>query len=338
MRFWLYNRKMEYLVKKSSIPVLWLDTFAITQISAAVFQRKQGQDYNKNLFEQYVRLTQLRAANRIIIFESDQLLEIAVRQEMVKLSGQVLSLLTRGLIVYSYEVKRKQLMQALDAFAKDSANGMICWNDIYSDDPLGDRSVFGVLVRCNAGIDTKLNQKKQMDEAIYNNWLKIRRQYVGGTTKNNFPKQLDLERRGGATLAQDIISRLRNGDLTEGHPLYYEIIRKPGLYLKSRMSNVVDFESTVVDFYKSSHFTDLPMNDISFTLFAEKLCGNEKIKKSDQADIDNISAFLPYVNYMVIDKSMADKVNKHKLDKKYGTTLIRLKELDKVIESAESSI
>ena len=99
------------------------------------------------------------------------------------------------------------------------------------------------------------------------------------------------------------------------------------------MPDIIDFESTVVDFYKSNYFTDLPINDISAILFAEKLCGNEDIKQSDQADIDNIAAFLPYVNYMIIDKSMADKVNKHKLDKKYGTNLIRLKELDKVIET-----
>lgn len=208
----------------------------------------------------------------------------------------------------------------------------IRWDDIYSGDPLKDRSVFGILVRCDVGVNTRLNQKKQTNEVVYNNWLKIRERYVGNATKINFQKQLELEKCGSAKLAQDIIFKLKNGDLTEGHPLYYELIKKPGLYLQSHMPDIVDFESTVVDFYKSNYFTDLPINDISAILFAEKLCGNEDIKQSDQADIDNIAAFLPYVNYMIIDKSMADKVNKHKLDKKYGTSLIRLKELDKVIE------
>ena len=109
---------MRYLVEKSNIPVLWLDTFAITQIATAVFQKSQGRNYDKRLLEQYTRLVRLRAENKVIIFESDQLLEIAVRQELVKPSGRILSQLSGGLIVRPWEVKRKQLMQALDAFAK----------------------------------------------------------------------------------------------------------------------------------------------------------------------------------------------------------------------------
>lgn len=317
------------------MPVLWLDTFAITQIATAIFQKKQGRNYNKRLFEQYIQLVRLRVANKIIIFESDQLLEIAVRQELLRLSGRVLSQLSGGLIVRPWEAKEKQLMQALNAFVKKSTKSTIRWDDIYSDDPLKDRSVLGILVRCDVGVNARLNQKKQADEVVHNNWLKIREQYVGNATKINFQKQRELEKCGSAKLAQDIIFKLKNGDLTEGHPLYYELIKKPGLYLQSHMPNIVNFEPAVVDFYKSSYFTDLPINDISSTLFAEKLCGNESLKQSDQADIDNIAAFLPYVNYMVIDSSMADKVNKHKLDKKYSTNLIRLKELDKFIKAAK---
>lgn len=328
---------MEYLIRKSDIPVLWLDTFAITQIANAVFQKQQGQDYDKRLFEQYVQLMQLRFSKKIIIFESDQLLEIAVRQELIKQSGRVLSQLSGGLVVRPREIKERQLMQALNAFVEGSIEEVIRWNDIYSDDPLENRSMFGVLVRCNIGINARLELKKQMNEIAYNNWQKIREQYIGDATRINFQKQLELEKYCGAKLAQDVIRKLKNGDLTEGHPLYHEIVKKPGLYLKSRMSNTTNLESVVVDFYESSYFTNLPMNYISSMLFAEKLCGNEDIKRSDQTDIENISAFLPYVNYMVIDKSMADKVKKHKLDEKYSTHLIRLKELDKVIKTAETA-
>lgn len=327
---------MEYIVKKSNIPVLWLDTFVITQMANAIFQNKQKQDCDEKLLEQYIRLVQLRAAKKIIIFESDQLLEIAVRKELTRVSGRVLTQLSGGLIVRSWEVREKQFMQALSAFAENSTTGTIHWDDIYSDDPLKDKSVLGILIRCDVGVDARLNQKKQANKAVYDNWLKVQKQYAGAATRTNFQKQLELERRGVAKLAQDVILKFKNGDLTEWHPLYCELIKKPSLYLKSRMTNIVDLESTVTDFYESSYYTNLPVNDISFTLFAEKLCGNEKLKQGDQTDIDNISAFLPYVNYMIIDKSMADKVNKHKLGEKYNTRIIRLKELDEVIEAAEA--
>ena len=68
---------------------------------------------------------QLRTKNKIIIFESNQLLEIAVRQELLKISGQIASQLLGGLIVRPWKVKRIQLMQALNAFTKNSAKDII---------------------------------------------------------------------------------------------------------------------------------------------------------------------------------------------------------------------
>jgi hypothetical protein len=324
---------MKYLIEKSSVPVLWLDTFAITQIAYAIFQKEQGQKYNKKLFEQFTQLVHLRVAKKIIIFESDQLLEIAVREELVKLSKRVLSQLSGGLIVHSWEVREKQLMLALNAFAKTSTTETINWSDIYSDDPLKDRGILGFLIRCDFGINLRLNQKRKMDAAIYSNWKNIRNKYSNSSNKSNFLKQYKLEKSSGSRLAQDTISKVNEGIFTKHHPLYFNLIDGPGSYLDALIPNVTSPESIMIDFYKSSYFIDLPMKDISSILFAERLCGSEDIKKSDQTDIENISAFLPYVNYMIIDKAMADKVIKHKLDKKYNAKIIRLNDLDEVIKS-----
>lgn len=328
---------MNYQLSKSSIPVLWFDTFAISQIAHELYQKKHNQPYDKKIVECFTRLVELRIEKKIIIFESDQFLEIAVRPELTKICGQVLTQLSGGLVVHSWEVKERQLILALKAFAKHGKDETIKWNDIYTDDPLKDRSILGILIRVNFATDIRLAQKRKTDALVFNNWQKIRKQYLGNTAKTNFSKQYNLEKSGGERLARDVIQKMKDDDAkNKPYLLYYELIQKPGDYLKIIKPDIEDAESAIVDFYGSDYYKNLPINDISSVLFAEKLCGNEDLKLSDQADIDNISAFLPYVNYMLIDKSMIDKVEKYKLHKKYDVQIIRLKQLERIIKDIES--
>lgn len=326
---------MRYVIEKSAVPVLWLDTFAITQMAVAIYQKENNRPYSEELLKNFTDLVQLRIAKRIIIFESDQLLEIAVRPELVDISKRVMSQLSGSLVVRPWQVKEQQINCALRSFANKDKIRTLHWDDIYSEDPFKDRSVLGILIRCDIGTNARLEQKRKMAAVAYDNWQKIRAQY-SGTTKNNFSKQYGLEKLSGIRLAQDVILAMKSTSPNKPYPLYYELIEKPGLYLKSALPDLDDFESAMVDFYESDYYTDLPMNDISFTLFAEKLCGNEDLKESDQADIENIASFLPYANYMVIDKAMADKVSKHKLDRKYGTRIIRMRDLGTIIAAIKS--
>lgn len=329
---------MHYQIEKSSIPVLWFDTFAIRQIAYELYQKKTSQPYDERLVNSFSELVKMRIEKKIIFFESDQMLEISVRPELTKICGQVLTQLSGSLIVRPWEVKEKQIQLALKAFVGQSKTELIKWDDIYTDDPLKDRSILGVLIRVDFGTGIRLAQKRKTDKSVFENWQKIRERFSGSPTRKNYPKQYALEKRGGVKLAKDIIKKMKDeNDEQKPYLLYAELIQKISSYLKALNPDIEDAESAVIDFYGSEYYMNLPMNEISSVLYAEKLCGNEKLKLSDQADIDNISSFLPYVNYMLIDKSMIDKVEKHGLDKKYSTKLLRLNQLEQIVKKINSS-
>lgn len=327
---------MKYVIEKSEVPILWLDTFFITQIATALFRKDADQPYDKHLLKIYSDLVKLRQERKIIIFESSQILEIAVRKELIKLSGQVLTRLSGGIRADCFETRNKQISQAIEALTTNGSD--ICklsWRDIFRDDPLKDQSVCGILVRCDLALDIRTNNSRKTIDAVYDQWNNIRNKHIVNGEKRTFARQFELEKTGASRLSRDALEAVRNR--TENWPnmyqVYFETVARFAKLVKTLKPDIEDAEQYVVDFYNTDHYFELPFVHIQSTLFAERLCGNEAFKKSDQNDIDNISTFLPYVNYMLPDKAMKDKIEKYKLDKKYNTRLIRASDLDSIIKS-----
>lgn len=325
---------MRYTIEKSKIPVLWLDTFVITQIATAIFNKNNQEPYDEGLLKAYNDLLELRRTNRIIIFESCQMTEIAVRKELVKLSGKILTLLSGGIKISCFDVRDKQISQAIEASINGLNEYSLSWKDIYREDPLKDKSIFGILIRCDLALENRTKCSRKTVDIIYDHWNNIRNEHIIGGEKRNFEKQFELERTGASRLSRDALNAVRN--MTEDAPKYYmiyqESIAKFARIVGALRQSVEDPEQYVVDFYNTDYYFDLPFVDIQSKLFAERLCGNESFKKSDQNDIDNISCFLPYVNYMLPDKAMGDKIEKHKIDKKYNTKIIRIGDLNSIIK------
>jgi|GEM_PF-6706364 hypothetical protein len=328
---------MKYSVEKSKVPILWLDTFFITQIATALFFKNTNQPHNERIINIYSDLVMLRQEGKIIIFESSQILEIAVRKELIKISGEVLTKLSGGVRVDYFDVQNKQITQAINASINKSKTCTLSWRDIFRCNPLEDQSVGGILVRCDLALDVRTKNSCKTIDVIYDQWNNIRDKHILNGEKRNFTKQLELEKTGANRLTRDALEAVRNR--TEKWPslylIYYEYVKRFAGLVKMQKPDIADTEQYVVDFYNTDYYFDLPFVDIQSTLFAERLCGHELFKKSDQADIDNISMFLPYVTYILPDKAMKDKIEKHRIDKKYNTKVLRISDLELIIKDIQ---
>ena len=62
----------------------------------------------------------------------------------------------------------------------------------------------------------------------------------------------------------------------------------------------------------------------------------DRLKASDNMDVFNLAAVLPYADVMVIDRAMISAVTKRKLTQRYGCRAIRLDhQLDMFLDSVE---
>ena len=92
----------------------------------------------------------------------------------------------------------------------------------------------------------------------------------------------------------------------------------------------------VRDFYGSAHYLALPYVQIGTELRALLLAKPHPLRPSDDMDVFNISAVLPYADLMVIDGAMIENSTKRRLAERYGCWTKRLTQIGGFLDAVES--
>ena len=92
----------------------------------------------------------------------------------------------------------------------------------------------------------------------------------------------------------------------------------------------------VREFYGSPHYLALPYVQIGTELRALLLAKPHPLKPSDNMDVFNIAAVLPYADLMVIDGAMIENSTKRRLAERFGCQTRRLTTVGEFLDAAES--
>ena len=94
----------------------------------------------------------------------------------------------------------------------------------------------------------------------------------------------------------------------------------------------------VREFYGSPHYLALPYIQIGAELRALLLAkrSHHPLKPSDNMDVFNIAAVLPYTDLMVIDGAMIENSTKRRLAERFGCQTQRLTQIGEFLDAAES--
>ena len=337
---------MRYSVNKPNIPIVWLDTHAITSIGYAKYKKTNLRTpQEQRLIDVANRLTSLVRQGKVICFESDQLMEIESRPELVKLSTTVLSQISQGLSSHYQFPKDYQLQIGMKAFANNTNGEIIIeWETAFHDNPFSDRSVGDFLIRADIPSSKKaIAERRETNQNITSRWEEIRQDLLNeyNTEAIRFKVQHKAEKYGEQkvfdTVLRQVAERRQKGIQPSENEIFteLELIGMPLTTLKryKKEGGIGD----LFKFYASDYFMQLPFFKIRSLMYAAKLAGSEVIKISDKIDIENISAFLPYSSYMVLDRAMIDKVKKYKLDEEYSVSAIKITELDDILVAIEGN-
>ena len=63
------------------------------------------------------------------------------------------------------------------------------------------------------------------------------------------------------------------------------------------------------------------------------MVGNESVKRTDYFDVNMISIALPFVDYIAVDNSMRNRLNKLKLAQKYKCNVIKKDEIGSILQN-----
>lgn len=334
---------MEIKIEKSKVPILWLDTWAIVELVRAVKLTSSERDKKKWGESLFSKITHLTNQKKILCPEADQLIEIETWGKLVDESREFLAQISRGISTNYYSgIEDIQIQRAMKVFINGEDSVIFPWEDLFLRDPIEEierNDPFIISVRFTVPKKETLERIK-VKKSIAKDWEQIRRKNL--RDKESFNDRVKAEFNGRINVILKVLTKLiykrQRGIriLTRDIIQVSEIAGKPLSWWNHYDGKKDEFGGLrgLIEFYKSEYFRKIPSVFIYTQLLAKMTTDHEKIKPSDIMDVNQIASILPYAQYMVLDGPMRDKVvYKLKLDKKYNTKIIRINELEDLLNS-----
>ncbi|TYB30550.1 MAG: hypothetical protein FXF47_08630 [Candidatus Mcinerneyibacterium aminivorans] len=326
-------------IKKSVIPILWLDTFAIIKLTKYKEEKEKLNEVEQNRYEKLNKLLFDKINDeKLLCPKGDQQKEIVLGKRMIDESKESQMYLSLGIrFKIRSQIFRDQQIIFLKAFYEKNKSVKLNFKEAFYNDPIKElKKVNDYIVTINT------NRLERQTEEIKNNKLYL---------KNEFEEIRKKKIEKGISYEEELTKEYEgysNGYLRK----YYNYLEK---LLKGENTTINDFFNAepvlrllniwdkyggnpegikgIENFFESKYFKSIPYVDISSKLYSYLMTSRNKIKSGDSMDVDQISAVLPYCNFVFVDKKMAHILKDLEIDKKYNTKVFSTTNFDNFIEA-----
>ncbi|MEH7355306.1 hypothetical protein V7150_17250 [Neobacillus drentensis] len=322
---------MEINFQKSKIPLLWLDTFFIIECGKSASDGKRDNRYML-LYDIVLEKTR---EEKIICprAEQEEELEGNVESSMKKFLA-----LTRGTkFNLCSQVYNIQLERIMSVFSQKTRSIDLLQSDVIEYPP---KSTGKYFVSSYSVPSLEHYQKKRTEKEEN---IKELQDYKD-TQDISMPFQERLNNEyAGIYLATimlikegNTLKKMFNGEIPFDIKLYNqfdEFVNRP-MQKWSEITGQSDIDS-YLEFLHSEEFKSIPYIDISSHLIADMMTSTKKWDSGDPKDISNLSAYLPYSNFILTDKAQYNRIKRLGLDSKYKTEIYCMKNINELIERLE---
>ncbi len=322
--------KLRVRHEKVPIPLLWLDTWIFIRLARARAGEISGSDAAK-LTRLGELLIAMRDQRKLIVPETGHDIEIEAGGHLVEETRRVMTQVSLGVSTHFRVGRDSQIYRGLRAFAAREIEFDLPWREIFTEDPLEEIARAGPLIR----VDLNTSAADLADHRRANEDLARRLEMLRLDCRaraETFDARLRVELRGVIDavlqLARDLHGKVARGEPADPDEwIRYSV--EVGRWVETLHEHLTaastagdDKFADLVRFYESPWWTELPAIRIMCELYAIKLTGGEPIRASDVQDMEQIAVLLPFAEAMVLDRAMADKVRRLRLDSRYGTEII----------------
>lgn len=334
---------MKILLTKPPIPILWLDTWCILEMAAALDSKDVQRSENAGkILDKIISLTRKK---KLICPEGDQDIEIGVSNntKIVEKSREIQAQMSLGISLNIYvAVEHLQIQRMMKGVIEKNAEVEFPWKDIFADDPIRiidrkDKFIVSVHIpQSQQQIDDQIATHK----SIAQDWEALRQD--ARAKKRDYQTTLALEFRGAAETIAHVMANITAKTIHKmpiSDKEYMQSVDIVGTPLAwwEHYSGKQDALKEVLAFYASSEYKQIPYVNVGTRLLAELVSGNEAVSPSDVMDIHHISTVLPYVSYVVADKRVRNRLEgRTQLLKDYPVKLIKWNEILPLLESLDN--
>lgn len=309
----------EILINKSPIPIIWLDTSIIIDMTLWKLGKPIEPKQKDRVSFLYNTIYALTRKKKIICPQADQKEEIWKGRPECLQSMLELSLGIRAL--YSESIKYNQAALFMDAFINGKDVVQIKYQDFFESDPIEQlSSTSKYIVSVDLGLieDPELIKKRNIDQT--NRLEKLRKKIVS----EGILYEEQLEKEYQAEL--DTVSMISKKPLENLNHIDFMSVNDYWIYWNNQNSSFSEF----LTFFSSPFYRIIPKINIDCQISAKILTGNDPFKTGHKMDIVHSSSAIPYVDIFITDRQMKKIICDLKIDNMYNTKILNIAELNQI--------
>jgi hypothetical protein len=234
-------------------------------------------------------------------------------------------------------IEEQQIKRLMTAYIERASSVTFSYMDAFIDDPVSrflEKLASGWVFTADSGLLESPAQTRMKLATLLDEYQRLRESNLAqGIT---FKQQLEHERIATITRTTEIVNhvrtkQMRGEQLTKDEAWAFSPIRWL-IDIWDRRGGTPKGLEGFLEFLNSPYYGLAPSLDISWNLGARLLTrkGLEQVKPGDSMDVDHISSILPYANLLIVDRPMKHIIQDLGLDKKYGTTVCRIGDDEKI--------
>lgn len=309
-------------IKKSTVPILWIDTSIIINMTLLRLGTKLDSTQKKRIEFLYQAIKEATRKGKLICPLADQDEEIWVERKEFLNTIHELSL---GISTDStISVQKKLFKRFAEAYITLEKNIELDYSVLFHEDPL--RKIKHVLsspvyVTINPpliGGPEKTKSKKRVtlkrlneirEENITNKVALKTQKEAEFMAEFNFLKTISTAPHELAILGLDKQDYFWNRiGVVEKLKTWSDIV-----------SEYNKHDTSILSFFLSTYYRQIPSNKIRVELFAKLMTDKQPIRSGDMQDVKHISSMLPFVDMFITDKQRKVQLHKLSFNEEYKT-------------------
>ena len=312
-------------IEKSKIPIVWIDTSIITNITIYKNKPKQLAETQRNRIKTlYGQLYDATRKGMVICPLAEQEEEVWINRDewldtINELSLGIDCLPLKG-------IQDNQLDKAMKAFLSGSDSIELSYTDAFYDDPveeLEETLKSPIYVTTNHGLIFGADHQKNTKAELVRFLNETREKNIKENV--SFERQFELESMGELDalfqLQGQMFRGVFSGEMEEMNAFWGTLNLRGRLQRWSVLSGRENDIDGYISFYKSEHNRNCPFQNLTSNLYAKIMTDPQAIKTGDMVDIQHIASLMPFSDLFITDKAWNAFLNTKRYDSAYMTNI-----------------
>ncbi|MBP6889609.1 MAG: hypothetical protein KBC19_03415 [Candidatus Moranbacteria bacterium] len=325
---------MNIVIKKSPVPLIWIDTSVIITLARI----KNGEKIDDAVKEKYLylerKISDLVKQSKLICPKADQYEEIEGGRLEKECRGIQQRLSVGVKLIHRLGIEDHLILLFMEAYIKNADSVTLNYEDIFYENPVEElkenlESRFTVDVHSSKPQDM-LNSSKQSKLNVREQWESIRKEKVesGITYEQQLEKEYGAHLNAHIGLAKEYFEKASKGKV--------DLMASLGIsgfmmYIRAWLEYSKEFNiQKFVGFFNSKVFRVIPIIDVRSKLLASLVTSPSIIQSGDSMDSEHLASVIPYFDMVITDKAMKNRVKKLELDKQYGCRVVAMEDFEQI--------